>query len=478
MEATPHPLSDGSATPGPHTPVARHRQPAAVSPASKEKLQRHVPPPLVFLPAASRPSPISIIHPTRSVQVDIATSPFIFGPPLEVETPLATAVTIPMSVDPRSSAEGPSASWPHALHPREAPSQMLLSTQPQPSWTHEAAVPRNIPEDTPEPSTVYPHTVQRRPRRHTPSAQHPLSLFNPPSSPETGPTALPFAKACHNYLLVTKTHLAKRRRQKQEAALRRIEAEAEAGGERRVGAPRPSQPNGHGYLNVANASLHNDRAGLSFDQATVQPWSFIGASTHMNGATANADTSTSGTQGHPIQQNTITIRSLPSIARIDESRPPRKRRRSRSPESDDDTSYPYQPSPVLRTTISRLCPPYHPDPLANSHAQRSSDTLGIIPFRQETQTQEHQIHPIRLPPSDLTRLSTHTSPCGGTRLTPRRPWTAIGPISAYTLASQHASDQGDGGWGEAEEEREARRVAWVEGEQRRLEGLRTGKRSA
>ncbi len=197
------------------------------------------------------------------------------------------------SYRPETPVESPWTAVPMSIDPRSGDSR-------HPSWPQPLTARENGRSTTPGgPSRLLPIveessstlTNDKVPRPvHSPIPGLTRGLQLPSAPPSRPPVILPIAKACHNFLLARRVQSAKRRRLLWEHVKRVTEADN-----------RPHSP-----------MIIDQPLAIAFTSQT--------------------------------HSDTDTIRPMISIARVDESRPPRKRRRDRSP---SDQSWLLPPADII-----------------------------------------------------------------------------------------------------------------------------------
>lgn len=368
----------------------------------------------------------------------------------------------PMSIDPRS-AQGSIASWPRPLSAREGslprmPEAATVGQSwmqcPSPAWSWPYTPGPPMHWQPPAPMGMYDPTlggyasyppcppVQQAYSQPAPMMQpfgnHPTPMREfrrtTISTRNTAPmrrgaersVQLPFAKICHNYLLVRKKQQHKRRK-------------LEMNHKRKVVEKELRQFDGLG-LDIITPAEHNADVPMALGGGDV-------TAVQGSGAIAGFE---------------VGLRSVHSIARVDESRPPRKRRREVSPDSImSDHDNPSLPTHLDRrewgtsTGYSRNIPgpsnpPYAsllpPAPIFQSPPSRSfaqSACVSISPHLSDNGGYEHNNVYIS-PGSTSVSNSTHTG------------FTGEGSFVNILQAAEEA------GTDTAEDERGRRRMAWVE----------------
>lgn len=191
----------------------------------------------------------------------------------------------PMSIDPQSAVQTPS-SWPNQIEG--------ACTYPMPASADQEA--------QPIPPFDGAHNAERY--RST--------------------TSLPFAKVCHNFLLI-KHQKAARKRNLLIQHRKRVQAEQDAR-EEREGRMQVDTP--------AQAVFPARSQAVQLDTGTHRPDGTT-PSVNLPGQLTVAELLPPLPHASPRTeaQHQVSIRNLAGIARVDESKPPRKRRRDLSPES-------------------------------------------------------------------------------------------------------------------------------------------------
>ncbi|KAK4689177.1 hypothetical protein P7C73_g928, partial [Tremellales sp. Uapishka_1] len=338
------------------------------------------PTPSQTFPAAhfqsSFPPPTPLNHINQNLTVN---HPPLFHTLSAIPETSPYSIGVPMSIDPMSSGDSLRPSWPHPLDPRESGTR----------------TPRPVDQ-----SSRMDICEEESPHSHLPSSFG-LDLLSPSRQTEQ-----PIAKLCQTAFMQRRKMSQRRKKFAHDHRTRLAAQSAAVSQVRRVVAE----------VSQMSARQRPNPSPMLLDSPSP---------THQRLPPPRPP---QPPQQQP--QNTIPIRNVSSIARVEEPRPPRKRRRSLSPSSVVELPSRYITSPV----------PTRQSPIP-------------VPQR------------VLLPPADIT-----TKPMA-------RPWhidepTALSSFSLALAQTIHSVDPEV-----AEVERNVRREAWLEGEQRRIREIdRTMKR--